>query len=414
MFEELFKRRPTVERHQNAPYAEERSRYLAFCAQRGYTKGTLLFMARELFWVAHKLAVHPEHSLNAEQIKAAARGWTERERCCGQKMNPRWTRERFLQVARPWLRFLGRLSEPVQPTPFAHLSEDFAQWQDQERGLSPRTIQHRQGCIRQFLLWYGDRSGSFSEVQIADLDTFLAACAAKGWSRYAMKNMTHSLRAFFRHSARQGWCSHRIAEAIQGPRIFRQEVLPAGPAWQDVRRLLGSMDTHRPPDLRDRAIVMFLAIYGWRASEVAKLRLEDIDWNRRVIRLPRSKQRATQTYPLLPLVGNALLRYLQEVRPRCLHREVFLTLIAPVRPVSRSVLYSLTSKRMVELGIHSRHRGPHSLRHACAAHLVSEGFSLKEIGDHLGHRSASATRIYAKVDLPGLRQVAAFDLGGLL
>ena len=58
--------------------------------------------------------------------------------------------------------------------------------------------------------------------------------------------------------------------------------------------------------------------------------------------------------------------------------------------------------------------GPHALRHACAAHLVEEGLSLKEIGDHLGHRSSSATQIYAKVDLSGLREVAAFDLGGLL
>jgi site-specific recombinase XerD len=45
--------------------------------------------------------------------------------------------------------------------------------------------------------------------------------------------------------------------------------------------------------------------------------------------------------------------------------------------------------------------------------LLAEGFSLKEIGDHLGHRSAYATRIYAKVDLAGLREVANFDLGGL-
>jgi site-specific recombinase XerD len=53
------------------------------------------------------------------------------------------------------------------------------------------------------------------------------------------------------------------------------------------------------------------------------------------------------------------------------------------------------------------------LRHACATRLVSEGLSLKEIGDHLGHRSTAATRIYAKVDLPHLRAVAAFDLGTL-
>jgi site-specific recombinase XerD len=45
--------------------------------------------------------------------------------------------------------------------------------------------------------------------------------------------------------------------------------------------------------------------------------------------------------------------------------------------------------------------------------LVAQGLTLKEIGDHLGHRSTSATRVYAKVDLHGLREVAAFDLGEL-
>jgi site-specific recombinase XerD len=54
------------------------------------------------------------------------------------------------------------------------------------------------------------------------------------------------------------------------------------------------------------------------------------------------------------------------------------------------------------------------LRHACATYLLNQGFSLKKVGDHLGHQSLSATQIYAKVDLAGLRTVAAFDLGGLL
>jgi len=61
----------------------------------------------------------------------------------------------------------------------------------------------------------------------------------------------------------------------------------------------------------------------------------------------------------------------------------------------------------------AEHHGPHGLRHACAAHLVEAGLSLKEIGDHLGHRGTYATRTYAKVDLVGLREVAAFSLGGL-
>ena len=91
-----------------------------------------------------------------------------------------------------------------------------------------------------------------------------------------------------------------------------------------------------------------------------------------------------------------------------------MTLKAPFRPLSAGGLYHVVSSRLSELNIQSLGHGPHSLRHACAGHLLAEGFSLKEIGDHLGHRSAYATRTYAKVDLVGLRAVANFDLGGLV
>ncbi len=108
------------------------------------------------------------------------------------------------------------------------------------------------------------------------------------------------------------------------------------------------------------------------------------------------------------------MRYLQTVRPVSTHRALFLTRTPPFRPLSGSALHGLTSKRLRALGVQTAPCGPHALRHACATHLVAEGFSLKEIGDHLGHRSTEATRVYAKVDLAGLREVAAFDLGGLL
>ncbi len=101
-------------------------------------------------------------------------------------------------------------------------------------------------------------------------------------------------------------------------------------------------------------------------------------------------------------------------RPPSEHREVFLYNDSTLSSLSRGALYCLTRKRLDTLDIRVAHFGPHSLRHASATHLAMYGFSLKEIGDHLGHRSSSATRIYAKVDLSTLREVAEFDLGGLI
>ncbi len=69
-----------------------------------------------------------------------------------------------------------------------------------------------------------------------------------------------------------------LADGIQGPRIYALEGLPAGPDWSDVRRLFAALDQKNPTDIRDRPILMLMAIYGLRAGEVAKLRLEHLDW----------------------------------------------------------------------------------------------------------------------------------------
>src|SRR5215467_5733276 len=145
-----------------------------------------------------------------------------------------------------------------------------------------------------------------------------------------------ALRAFFRYSAQAGWGPTHLAEIIRGPRIYAQEKLPAGPLWTDVERLSADLDVTRPTDVRDRAILMLFATYGLRAIEVANLRLDDIDWEHDQLRVPRAKRRQAQVFPLLPSVGAAITDYLQSVRRPTLHREVFLTLVTPYRPLSRS------------------------------------------------------------------------------
>jgi integrase/recombinase XerD len=159
---------------------------------------------------------------------------------------------------------------------------------------------------------------------------------------------------------------------------------------------------------------MLLAVYGLRSEEVQRLQFEDLDWDRELINIVRPKPRRTQQYPLVPTVGEAIIRYLKEVRLRRPSHYVFLTLRAPYNPLSRSSLWKAVSDRLRPLKPHVRHHGPHCLRHACATHLLSQGLSMKEIGDHLGHRDPDSTGAYAKVDLAGLREVAEFDLGGLL
>jgi site-specific recombinase XerD len=283
-----------------------------------------------------------------------------------------------------------------------------------ERGLAATTIEQTRRYLGQFLRWYEGRGQALTAVHLTDIDAFLREVGAQGWCRTSVNNMAAALRGFCRYGAIQGWWPPTLAPAIHGPRRFAFESLPLGPTWPEVQRLLASLETDRPGDIRDRAILMLFAIYGLRASEVAQLRLDDLDWDQDLLRIARAKRHRAQLYPLVAPVGNAVLRYLRHVRPTCRHRTVFLSLIPPFRPLSRAALYNLTRTHFDTCGIHATHRGPHALRHSCATRLAAAGVSLKAIGDHLGHRSPSATRIYTKVDLPMLQQVAAFDVGELL
>jgi integrase len=159
---------------------------------------------------------------------------------------------------------------------------------------------------------------------------------------------------------------------------------------------------------------LLLIHYGLRRGEVERLTLDDLGWVAETINIERPKLRRPQCYPLSVPVGEAILRYLRLVRPRCPHRSLFLTIKGPFRPLSGTSIDAMVRMRLTEQGVQLNRLGAHCLRHACASQLQDAGFTLKEIADHLGHRSMNSTRIYTKIDVRGLRQVAELDLGALL
>jgi integrase/recombinase XerD len=134
------------------------------------------------------------------------------------------------------------------------------------------------------------------------VDAYLAYGSAHGWSRITVNNVATGLRAFFRYCAQRQWTEAHLADAIQGLRIYALEGLPTGPDWSDVRRMFASLDAKNPRDIRDRPILMLMAIYGLRVSEVGKLQLQHLDWEHDRLHVPRAKRRDTQVYPLAPSV----------------------------------------------------------------------------------------------------------------
>jgi integrase/recombinase XerD len=411
MFEQLFKYPAVLSRHRDAPFAGERGSYLVHRQEDGTSLATLRRIARELLVIVGKMDLQPA-TIGLDAIEVAAGSWARHQKRRGRAGQHRWSRNLFFQVARDWLRFLGRLSEAeVEAPSHAPMLDDFSQFLHSERGLSSKTIDNYSWYVVKFLGWLALIGRDLATVSVLDIDAFVRE--HPNWSRVTSACCAKSLRSFFQYAERRRWCTAGIGPAIESPRVFKQESLPTGPDWQSVHALIAHADSGSAQDIRDRAVLMMFSTYGFRSREVSQLRLDDLDWDQERIHVHRSKGRHDQTYPLIQSVGDAIVRYLKEVRPRTTRRELFLTLRAPFRPLSTGAMYGLVSSRVAELGIESVHRGPHSLRHACAGHLVGEGFSLKEIGDHLGHRSSFSTRTYAKVDLLGLREVARFDLGEL-
>lgn len=414
MIEELFKRPTIRERYRAGPLAEAREEFLEHCAKRGYSRSMLRKIAWVLLAVAHNLDI--EHgNLSTQDIERAVDSRVRFSRRPSRPKESLWTRQMFIHFATEWLRHLGCLQQTAGvQNAFAAQIEVYASHMRDERGLSPVTISTRCERLAWFFAGLCPPRDTLAAITVADVDTFIESKGKQGWTRTSLVALASSLRSFFSFAEARGWCAPGITAVIESPRIYAREGIPEGPGWEDVQRLLESTGGDQPADIRDHAILMLLAVYGLRRGEVAGLRLDDLDWEGDLIHIARPKQRRAQCYPLLPAVGEAILHYLRDVRPRCNDRSLFLTLGAPIRPLSAPSITQIAHAHLSRLGLTLSPRGAHCLRHACASHLLASGFSLKQIGDHLGHRSANSTLSYTKVDLIGLRQVAELDLGALI
>jgi integrase/recombinase XerD len=414
MFDQLAKRSNRLWVYTTGRFAEERRSFLCYLSSSGHSLLTLRNVNRLLLVIAERVNVRQRKPITERQIARAAKDWVEKS---GAPSSTTETREiqtrRFVSVAKNWFRFQGKWRDPERNPQFKQELNSFLEELRDERGYTDDTLSTRETALNQFFDWLGKQRLCLKDVSAATIDAYFVQNKVRGWKKSTVKGYGQSLRAFFRHASRRGWCAPGLAETIKGPSIYSMAGLPEGPSWEQIQRLIANLNTERPNHVRDRAIVLLLAVYGLRIGEVCRLTLDDVDWFNEKIRVRRLKNKRIQEYPLTAEVGNAILKYLRIVRPRGAGRVLFLRLHTPYGPMTTHGASSCISVHVRALGCRLPHYGPHSLRHACATHLLNKGFSLKEIGDHLGHRSPRSTQIYAKVERNKLVQVATPQLSSL-
>jgi site-specific recombinase XerD len=252
---------------------------------------------------------------------------------------------------------------------------------------------------------HSEQLTQWSQIEAHHIDGFIRQQASKKIKR--IQRITKILRGLFRFLFSLGLMTRDWGSALRAPRQYWLAHVPRATQPDQVLRLLRSIDRTRRGGRRDFAMILMAASLGVRASEIASLCMEDFDWKREVVRFRQQKNRKLLWMPLSrPLIA-ALASYMQYERPRSTaQRSVFLRLNTPWGALTASGLAGVISNRMHAVGIAG---SCHQLRHGFAVELLRVGTKYSTLQELLGHRHISSTRIYTKIDLVQLREVAEND-----
>ena len=178
----------------------------------------------------------------------------------------------------------------------------------------------------------------------------------------------------------------------------------------EVAQILDSVDTSKPDGKLEYSILCLLAYLGIRASDIATMRFENINWNSGILSFTQFKTGEPLTLPLLDEVKYPLIDYIKNARPNSPDSgHVFIKRRAPyVCYPDGNGIYAIVSRCIKKSGvdIKGRHFGPHALRHSLATNLLSENVPVSGISDILGHASTITTEIYLTTDETHLKELS--------
>jgi len=311
-----------------------------------------------------------------------------------------------VEAASAFIRFLreqGRLPLPMLAPSASDrwpLLGEFRLWMRMNRGLTETTLDVYEGILAGLLDTLGDEVRAYSAES---LRTFVLERARPHGIERA-KSIAVAVRSFLRFLGATGRCAPGMDYAIPGYACWQLSAVPRYLLSEDVERVIDSC-ADDANGLRDRAVLLLLARLALRASEVAELRFADIDWRSGSISVC-GKARRQEMLPLPQEVGDAILLYVQRGRPSLQVPEVFTTVTAPLRPLTRAAVTHIVRSALRRTGIQSPINGAHVLRHSAATAMLRQGASLADVGAVLRHRSARTTAHYAKVDFDLLLEIA--------
>jgi len=288
------------------------------------------------------------------------------------------------------------------------LVNDYSGYLLNERGLADTSVAAYTAIAHRFLSRACPRGRFDVKALTAQrIREFVVHEARRFRTSKAASLLTSVIRSLVRFVHYRGYIDRSLVAAVPAVAHWSMASIPRALPLEAVRRVLKQSRLRTTPcGLRDLAILLVLARLGLRARDVMLLELEDIDWTNSCIHVS-GKGRQERPVPLPHDVGVAIAAYLRNGRPASSCRRVFLRTRAPWRGVAKSSSISVIVHRALKRArVESATRGAHQFRHSLATNMLRRGASLTEIAQVLRHRDPNTTRLYAKVDLDALREVA--------
>jgi integrase/recombinase XerD len=223
----------------------------------------------------------------------------------------------------------------------------------------------------------------------------------------ALPHLTmRTLRGFFSYMYAQHMIDVDLAGIIPKDNFKKQAKLPSIYSQKEIETMLASINRGNANGKRNYAIVILAARLGLRASDIANLKFENIQWEQCTIKFNQYKTGKNLELPMLPEVGNAIVDYLKYGRPKSNETSIFLLSRSPYTPIYSGSITGIVHTSLVRAGIsiENRKHGAHALRHSLASILLEKGTILPIISEVLGHENTESTKYYLRIDLKSLRQ----------
>lgn len=261
-----------------------------------------------------------------------------------------------------------------------------------EKGFSDYTIKSYREDLTEFY--------DFVKEDNIDIDLvrkYLRELYERKYSNRTVSRKVSSLKSYFKYLESEGIIKNNFMRLISNPKI--EKTLPNYLNYEDLEKLLNFPDKNNKYGLRDALILELLYSSGIRVSELANMKLKDIDFNEKKILILGKGNKERYVY-FGSKCMDLLNRYL-----KIDHRNSPYLLIGKRNDkLNEREIRSIVTDTAKKAGI-SVHVTPHTLRHTYATHMLNDGADLKSVGDLLGHESLSTTQIYTHVSNERLRQV---------